>query len=114
MKLNLAAELLETNGKPAMFVEDIDSKPRPMTIKDLILKLCSIQAAGEAKASFMLWRLAMTVVGCDAPEVDLGVKVSDVLLKLAKNPTGPKGEAVISQAAQAQLLIACGLTEDDL
>lgn len=113
MKIHLDSQLKNAHGKPAVMQDEPGSPLRPLTVRDIILQVASSQAGSDAKQSFMLHRLANAILE-EKPEVELSSKLSDVLVKLAKNPTTSKGEPIISALAHAQLMEACGLTEEDL
>lgn len=116
MKINLNTKVLETNGKPAKMQDD-DTSPnrRDMTIRDLLCRLTGSQpATSDAKSSLVLWGFAVQCADESKTEIELSKKQEEILLKVIKNPVTPRGEPLITQTAQAQLLIACGLTEEDL
>ena len=115
MKLYLAKKVLATNGKPVQMRDEENGPLRDATIRDILVNLLGAQAAtADAKGGFLLWRISEMAQDATKGELDLNLKLSDALLKLAKNPVAANGQSLMPQSHQAQLLLACGLTEEDL
>jgi len=117
--LDISKNVLAFNGKPMQVSDTPDEKPHDATVRDYLLGLLASNLPLKgAKESFIVHELGLQIGDETKDKIELSARRLATLQKWVQSnkANGQNGKDVplFSGNVHAQLMLACGLTSEDI